>query len=209
MGALALGAQAEVFAADRIQWYTTRGGQIDFGRWKGQPLRHFEPFGRLQVVMKENANVDEELRLLEPGDLQAVLGLYAYLHAEESRPDGEEAARVWRQAMASADVLYAGFFVNGRLLSTCNAVVVPNLTRGCRPFAVIENVVTHPEYRRRGYARRCLELLRDSCIDRGCYKLMLLSSLERSGAHALYEAVGFDSQAKQAFVFRSHPRSSG
>jgi hypothetical protein len=47
MGALAIHTSATVYAADRIQWYTMRGGAngtIDFGRWEGT-LWRFEPNG--------------------------------------------------------------------------------------------------------------------------------------------------------------------
>lgn len=43
MGALALHARADVYAADRIQWYSTHqdrsNGRMDFGNWEGQLLR--------------------------------------------------------------------------------------------------------------------------------------------------------------------------
>lgn len=38
----------------------------------------------------------------------------------------------------------------GRLLATCNLSIIPNLTRGARPFARIENVVRPTAYRRQG-----------------------------------------------------------
>jgi len=48
MGALAIHANATVYAADRIQWYSTRGarltGTIDFGNWEGT-LWRFQPDG--------------------------------------------------------------------------------------------------------------------------------------------------------------------
>jgi len=44
MGALAIHTSASVFAADRIQWYQTKNGNIDFGAWEGQ-LWQFPPNG--------------------------------------------------------------------------------------------------------------------------------------------------------------------
>jgi len=48
MGALAIHTNADVFAADRIQWYSTyqglTNGRFDFGAWEGQ-LWHFPPNG--------------------------------------------------------------------------------------------------------------------------------------------------------------------
>ena len=45
----------------------------------------------------------------------------------------------------------------GRASATCILVVVPNLTRGGRPYALIENVVTHSSLRGQGYERAVLE----------------------------------------------------
>ena len=35
---------------------------------------------------------------------------------------------------------------------------------------------------------------------RSCYKVMLMSAVERSEVHGFYEALGFDRDAKQAFI---------
>jgi hypothetical protein len=40
------------------------------------------------------------------------------------------------------------------------------------------------------------------CWNHGCYKIMLASGVQRSGAHAFYEALGFDPRAKQSFVLK-------
>ena len=39
-------------------------------------------------------------------------------------------------------------------MSSCALSVVPNLTRGCQPYGVIENVVTHADYRGKGYGKK-------------------------------------------------------
>ena len=74
---------------------------------------------------------------------------------------------------------------------------------GAMVLPVIENIVTHPDYRRTGLARQVLQAVVNECRKRSCYKIMLMSSVERSDAHALYEATGFDSTAKRAFVLRT------
>jgi GNAT superfamily N-acetyltransferase len=92
--------------------------------------------------------------------------------------------------------------VDGRLVASCILVVVPNLTRGGRPFGVIENVVTHREYRRRGIGSELLHHALDLAWEAGCYKVMLLSGMHRVESHAFYESVGFQKGAKIGFEAR-------
>ena len=68
------------------------------------------------------------------------------------------------------------------------------------PYAVIENVVTDAQYRRRGIGASVMRALLDRCWARRCYKVMLMSAVTRAEMHAFYEAIGFDKTAKQAFV---------
>jgi GNAT superfamily N-acetyltransferase len=97
--------------------------------------------------------------------------------------------------------VYVGGFVEGSsLIAACNACIIPNLTRGARPYALIENVVTHASHRRRGIGMKVMQALLERCWARGCYKVMLMSGMNRAGVHGFYEALGFDKTSKQAFV---------
>ncbi|MGI9431307.1 MAG: GNAT family N-acetyltransferase, partial [Myxococcota bacterium] len=98
--------------------------------------------------------------------------------------------------------VYVGAFSASGLLATCTAAIVPNLTRGARPYAVIENVWTHPSARRRGLGSAALRQLLDRCWNADCYKVMLLSGARREEAHEFYERNGFDKHAKQGFIIR-------
>jgi GNAT superfamily N-acetyltransferase len=139
------------------------------------------------------------IRALGAVDLEPLLSLYEHLHAQDD-PAPRDAAAIWERILLDPAHIYVGAFIDERLVAAGNASVIPNLTRGGRPYAVIENVVTHATYRRRGHASRVMRELISRCWQQRCYKIMLLSSQARADGHRLYEALGFDRVSKQAFV---------
>jgi GNAT superfamily N-acetyltransferase len=141
------------------------------------------------------------IRALELADLDALLSLYTQLHPnDETLPARSVVDRIWRAILADPAQIYLGGFTGERLVCACHATVILNLTRGARPYAVIENVVTDGTNRRRGWGANVMHALIDRCWERDCYKIMLMSGVARSEVHAFYEALGFDRTSKQAFV---------
>jgi GNAT superfamily N-acetyltransferase len=102
--------------------------------------------------------------------------------------------------MASDRYAYFGGFIGEELVSTCALAVIPNLTRGCRPYGVIENVVTHASHRRRGYGTALLRAALARAWREGCYKVMLMTGRKDDETFHFYRSAGFDSDEKQAFV---------
>jgi GNAT superfamily N-acetyltransferase len=62
--------------------------------------------------------------------------------------------------------------------------------------------VTLPGFERRGLARAVLSHALQLAWSKGCYKVMLLSGANRSGAHALYESLGFKAGVEVGFVVK-------
>ena len=102
--------------------------------------------------------------------------------------------------MSRPNYRYYGGFSNEQLVSSCTLTIIPNLTRSCRPFGVVENVVTNRTHRRKGCATALLEAALADAWDAQCYKVMLLTGRKDEATFRFYEAAGFDRDAKQAFV---------
>ncbi|HPQ45127.1 MAG TPA: GNAT family N-acetyltransferase [Syntrophales bacterium] len=144
-----------------------------------------------------------ETRELKKTELDDLLELYPHMHTvDDPLPEKGVIEDIWQDIHESPNFIYFGTFVDGRLVSSCTLSVIPNLTRGGRPYGVIENVVTHADYRRKGYAGGILKHALNLAWQKGCYKVMLLTGRKSESVYKFYESAGFDRHAKQAFLAR-------
>lgn len=94
--------------------------------------------------------------------------------------------------------------IGGVLAASCSLVVVPNLTRGGSPYGLIENVVTHSDFRTRGFGKQLLLAASDAAWQVGCYKVMLMTGSKKPETINFYLAAGFE-QSKTGFQKRRIP----
>lgn len=140
-----------------------------------------------------------ELRPARLEDLPSLLELYRDLNPEDPPLEELRAKAIWAQIQQHPGILYLVAVDGERVVSTCHVTVVPNLTRSGRSYALVENLVTAPDHRRRGLAKALLELAVEHARRCDCYKISLLSSAKRIEAHRFYESVGFDGSLKKGF----------
>ena len=133
-------------------------------------------------------------------ELNELLELYLFLH-ESSVPEmSEHLIGTWRTIMENKNYHIVVCEADGKIVSSCVCVVVPNLTRNVRPYALIENVVTHFDHRGRGYAKACLDFAKEIAIKENCYKIMLSTSSKEEATLNFYRKAGYNSEDKTAFV---------
>ena len=133
-------------------------------------------------------------------DLDALLNLYLFLH-EDSIPEHNLHLRnTWEQIINDRNHHIIVNEVDGLIVSSCVCVIIPNLTRNVRPYAFVENVVTHGDYRKKGLASACLDYAREIAREENCYKMMLLTGSKKPETLRFYESAGYNSSDKTAFI---------
>ena len=96
------------------------------------------------------------VREIKENELNQLLELYLHLQETSLPEESEHLEQTWQTIMRDENHHIIVKIVDDRIVSSCVCVIIPNLTRGVRPYAFIENVVTHKDYRGKGYAKECL-----------------------------------------------------
>ena len=142
-----------------------------------------------------------DIRKATPHDAEALHELYTR-HLNQDDPPLVLAK--WRQALSEmADTpgyhLLVGE-IEGRIVSSATLVIIKNLTRGLRPYALIENVVTNADYRNQGHAGALMARAAEIAREHRCYKIMLMTGSKQESTLRFYEKCGFNRQDKTGFI---------
>lgn len=138
-----------------------------------------------------------EIRVDELNDL---LELYTHLHELGVPNNNEHLLDTWETICEDKNHHIIVCEVDGKIVSSCVCVIIPNLTRNVRPYAFIENVVTHSDYRGKGYATKCLDYAKDIAMKKDCYKMMLLTGSKSESTLNFYKRAGYNCEDKTAFI---------
>lgn len=90
----------------------------------------------------------------------------------------------------------------GQVVSSVQMAIVETLTHNIRPFAVIENVVTHPDYRNRGFASALLAKASEIAKEHRCYKVFLETGSNKESTLNFYRKNGFAIDEKHSCLKR-------
>jgi GNAT superfamily N-acetyltransferase len=145
-------------------------------------------------------NID--IRLARRPDLAGMLALYRHLNPDDPAPDPAKAETAWLALIGSDLTKFIVADSAGVLVSSCTLVIIPNLTRGVRPYGLIENVVTHADHRRTGLGRAVLSAALNAAWEADCYKVMLATGSRREETLRFYEGAGFERGGKTFFQVR-------
>lgn len=91
---------------------------------------------------------------------------------------------------------------DGKVVSSVQMAIIESLTHNVSPFAVVENVVTHIDYRNRGYASALLKQASEIAKARKCYKIFLETGSNKESTLNFYRNNGFAIDEKHSCLKR-------
>lgn len=140
------------------------------------------------------------IREITKNDFDRLLRLYMQLHDNPFPEKSERVLAVWNNILADENHHIIVAEEDGNIVSSCVCVIIPNLTRGQRPYAFVENVITDEKYRKKGLATACLDYARELAQRKNCYKMMLLTGARQESTLRFYEQAGYNKNDKTAFI---------
>lgn len=101
-------------------------------------------------------------------DLDGLMTLYMQLHDNPFPKKTDELMALWKEILADKNHHIIVPEENGKIVSSCVCVIIPNPTHGQRPYALVENVITDKAYRKRGLATACIDFAREISVNENC-----------------------------------------
>ena len=142
------------------------------------------------------------IREISNNDFNGLSELYTHLHGNKPIPDNEMSIEIWNSILNDKNHHVIVAEEDDKIVSSCVCVIIPNLTHNQQPYALIENVVTHKDYRKRGLASQCLTYAKQIAVKNNCYKMMLLTGSKKRATHRFYRKNGYNSIEKTGYIQR-------
>lgn len=139
-------------------------------------------------------------RLALAADLPSLLELFAASEVSGLAQPLERAEEIWRDTLERRGVYVFVSEAGGRIAATCMLVTAPNLLRQGRCHGFLENVVTHPDLRRRGHGSTVVRAALAQAWAMDCHHVLLQSGRTDPGVRGFYEQLGFVPGRRTAYV---------
>ena len=153
--------------------------------------------------MEGNMDGEYIVRLIRKDELRNLLNLYKHLeNGDPKLEDCKDLQDLWDGIFTDPHLYYIVAEKDGLLVSTCTISIIKNLTRGMSSYGLIENVVTHSEYRNLGLGKKVLNKAIDIAKANHCYKVMLLTGSKKKETLDFYKSLGFKDDVKTGFIIK-------
>ena len=144
----------------------------------------------------------EIIRLADRNDLNGLLPLYRELRPKDPELSPDIAIRRMDELLSNSYTHLIVVEADKQLIASCMLGLMPTLTNGARPVALIEHVITTHRYRGKGIGNKMLRFAIELAWSKDCYKVMLLSGVQRIEAHRVYEKLGFRGDVEKGYALK-------
>jgi GNAT superfamily N-acetyltransferase len=141
-----------------------------------------------------------EARTARADDISSLLVLFGASDVSAAAGSAERVEQIWSEILARDGVAVFVCDADAKIVSTCMLITVPNVLRSGRQHAFLENVVTHPEYRGRGFGRAVIHAALCTAWAWDCHHVLLQSGRADPRVHRFYEGCGFEPGLRVAYV---------
>ena len=145
------------------------------------------------------------IRKATGSDAQDIKELY-FEHLTSYPPEEEQDMELWSSLLDKFEEDRNMYLLvaeeDGKIVSSVQMAIIESLTHNVRPFAVVENVVTHMDYRKKGYASALLQEASRIAKERRCYKIFLETGSNRESTLNFYKNNGFEIDRKHSCLNR-------
>ena len=146
------------------------------------------------------------VKRIDKGDLSKLLELYTHLNDNPYPTIDERIQNIWLRILEEKNHHILAGYIDEKLVATCAITIIENLTHQQTPYALIENVVTHPDYRNRGYGSLVLSFAKDIAVENNCHKIIIVTGSKKESTLNFYREAGYDPNEKTAFIQRLKPK---
>lgn len=131
------------------------------------------------------------IRKVSFSELDQVLDLIDFFERPVSPRPNREVLREIFDTIHENKGAVLGAFRDEQIIGTCTVNLCANLSWSGRPYAIIENVIVAPQYRRSGAGKALLKFAQQFAQDLGCYKIALMTGSKKASTLQFYEQAGF------------------
>lgn len=145
------------------------------------------------------------IRKAKASDAEALKILY-FEHLTRFPPQEKQDMALWMSKLSKFEkdenMYLLVLETNDTVVASVQMAIIESLTHNVSPFAIIENVVTHADYRNRGYASALLAKATEIAKERGCYKMSLETGSNKESTLNFYRNNGFEIDKKHSCLKR-------
>ncbi len=137
------------------------------------------------------------IREIKERDLNSLIKLYQEFWGETSNL--KKMQNLYKTLINNPDYIILCAEIDNKVVGTAMGVICYELYGDCRPFMVMENLVTDKSYRKRGIAKSLLTELEIIGKKKNCGQVQFITDKNRNDAISFYTSMGFNPESHIGF----------